>query len=76
MLIQLKVYLTDANPFTEIYGKLKATHTQENANFVIKSKKTYQESVACSICKKFLLLNGLKVDSDVKIRIHFILACN
>ena len=41
MLTQLKVYRADANIFTEIYGKLKAADTQENANFVIKSKKTY-----------------------------------
>ena len=45
----------DANTFTEIYGKLKAADMQENANFIIKSKKTYQEGAACSICKKISL---------------------
>ena len=32
---------------------------QENADFIIKSKKTYQEGAAYSICKKI----SLKVDS-------------
>ena len=50
MLTRLKVYRADANTFTEIYGKLKASDTQENADFVIKSKKTYWEGAACSIC--------------------------
>ena len=50
MLTRLKVYRVDANTFTEIYGKLKASDTQENADFVIKSKKTYYEGAACSIC--------------------------
>ena len=40
MLTRLKVHRVDANTFTEIYGKLKASDT-ENADFVIKSKKTY-----------------------------------
>ena len=43
MLTLLKVYRTYANTFTEIYGKLKAADTQENADFIIKSRKTYQE---------------------------------
>ena len=67
------MYRTDANTFTEIYGKLKAADTQENADFIIKSKRTYQEGVACSICKK-TGLNWLKVDC-VKIRLGVILAC-
>ena len=37
----------DANPFNEIYGKLKAADTQGNADFIIKSQKTYQEGAAC-----------------------------
>ena len=42
----------DVDSFTEIYGKLKAPDTQENLDFVIKIKETYQEGAACSICKK------------------------
>ena len=41
MLTRMKVYRADANTFTEIYGKLKASDTQENTDFLIKSKKTY-----------------------------------
>ena len=41
MLTRLKVYRADPNTFTEIYGKLKTSDTQENADFVVKSKKTY-----------------------------------
>ena len=63
MLTLLKVYRTDANTFTEIYGKLKAADTQEIADFIIKSKKTYQEGAACFICKKI----SLKVDSEFKL---------
>ena len=52
MLNRLKVYQTDANPFTEIYGKLKTADTLESTGFVKKSKKTYQEGAVCSVCKK------------------------
>ena len=45
MLTLLKVYRTDANTFTEIYGKLKAADTQEIADFIIKSKKTFIRKV-------------------------------
>ena len=41
MLIRMKVYRADANTFTEIHGKPKASDTQENADLVIKSNKTY-----------------------------------
>ena len=57
----------DANLFTEIYRKLKATDTQENADFIIKSKRTYQEGAACFICKKNYILMALKLTLTLKL---------
>ena len=67
MLTRLKVYRADANTFIEIYGKLKASDTQENANFIIKPKKT----LLGRCCLFYLLDNynlvALKVDSELKL---------
>ena len=55
MLTRLKMYRADENTFTEIYGKIKAPDTQENADFVIKSKKTSLSKQWCWDDTKMLL---------------------
>ena len=53
MLTRLKVYRADANTFTEIYGKLKTSDTQENADFVVE----VQENLLGRCCLFYLLDN-------------------